>query len=167
MSDAPRPGERTLALPEGFDEAVYFIGRIRTPWQARSQCPKNANGSDAVCTLEIDERYAEALTGVEAASHLVLLYWMDRARRDLAIQVPRHHQTPRGTFSVRSPVRPNPIALSVVRLLERKGTVLKVIGLDCLDGTPLLDIKPYLPIIDSHPEATVVAATRSGDSSGE
>jgi tRNA-Thr(GGU) m(6)t(6)A37 methyltransferase TsaA len=159
MSEAPRPGERTLALPQEYDGAIYFIGRIRTPWQERSQCPKNANGSDAVCTLEVDERYADALTGVEAASHLVLLYWMDRARRDLAIQVPRHHERPRGTFSVRSPARPNPIALSVVRLVSVDGTTLKVVGLDCLDGTPLLDIKPYLPSVDSRPEATMTSGT--------
>ena len=159
MSEAPRPGERTLALPQRFDAEIYFIGRIRTPWQDRSQCPKNANGSDAVCTLEVDERYAEALTGVEAASHLVLLYWMDRARRDLAIQVPRHHERPRGTFSVRSPARPNPIALSVVRLVSVDGTTLKVVGLDCLDGTPLLDIKPYLPSVDSRPKATMNSGT--------
>jgi tRNA-Thr(GGU) m(6)t(6)A37 methyltransferase TsaA len=155
MMDEVRPGERPLAVPESFDAGVHFIGRIRTPWQERSECPKNARGSDAVCTAEVDPRYAEALTGVEAASHLILLYWMDRARRDLAIQVPRHHERPRGTFSVRSPVRPNPIALSVVRLLGRDGTSLKVVGLDCLDRTPLLDIKPYLPSVDAHPGATM------------
>ncbi|NNM72393.1 tRNA (N6-threonylcarbamoyladenosine(37)-N6)-methyltransferase TrmO [Enterovirga aerilata] len=153
MRDELRPGERPLALPSGFDAGLYFIGRIRTPWRDRSECPKNARGSDAVCTVEVEPRYAEALTGVEAASHLILLYWMDRARRDLAIQVPRHHERPRGTFSVRSPVRPNPVALSVVQLIGRDGTSLKVVGLDCLDGTPLLDIKPYLPSVDSRPEA--------------
>ena len=155
MTAEIRAGERRLALPETPDAGVYFIGRIRTPWRDRSECPKNANGSDAVCTVEVAPRYAEALTGTEAASHLILLYWMDKARRDLAIQVPRHHERPRGTFSVRSPVRPNPIALSVVRLLGRDGTKLSVVGLDCLDGTPLLDIKPYLPSVDSRPDATM------------
>ena len=155
MSDLPRPGETQLPLPPGFDAGLYFIGRIRTPWRDRSECPKNANGSDAICLVEVDPRYEEALTGVEAASHLILLYWMHAARRDLAIQVPRHHERPRGTFSVRSPARPNPIALSVVRLVERDGTILKVVGLDCLDGTALLDIKPYLPSVDSRPDATM------------
>jgi len=159
MNDAPRLGERTLVLPGRPDAGVYFIGRIRTPWADRSGCPKNANGSDAICVVEVDPRYAEALSGVEAASHLILLYWMDRARRDLAIQMPRHHARPRGTFSVRSPARPNPVALSVVRLVERAGTTLRVVGLDCLDGTPLLDIKPYLPSVDSRPEATMVPAS--------
>ena len=155
MSDLPRPGEKQLSLSPDFDAGLYFIGRIRTPWRDRSECPKNANGSDAVCSVEVDPRYEEALTGVEAASHLILLYWMHAARRDLAIQVPRHHERPRGTFSVRSPARPNPIALSVVRLVERDGTILKVVGLDCLDGTALLDIKPYLPSVDSRPDATM------------
>lgn len=154
-TEAPRLGERTLTLPDHADARVYFIGRIRTPWRNRSECPRNANGSDEVCTVELDPRYGEALTGVEAASHLILLYWMHEARRDLAIQVPRHHQQPRGTFSVRSPARPNPIALSVVRLVERDGPTLKVIGLDCLDGTALLDIKPYLPSVDSRPDASM------------
>jgi tRNA-Thr(GGU) m(6)t(6)A37 methyltransferase TsaA len=158
MSEAPRPGERALVLPDGFDASLYFIGRIRTPWHERSECPKNANGSDAICTVEVDPRYAEALSGIEAASHLILLYWMDRARRDLAIQVPRHHERARGTFSIRSPARPNPIALSVVRLVDRAGPILRVVGLDCLDGTPLLDIKPYLPSVDSRPDAVMAAA---------
>jgi tRNA-Thr(GGU) m(6)t(6)A37 methyltransferase TsaA len=155
MSDVIRPGERQLTLPDSFDAGIYFIGRIRTPWLDRSECPKNANGSDAICTVELDPRYAEALTGIEAVSHVILLYWMDRARRDLAVQMPRHHDRPRGTFSVRSPARPNPIALSVAKLVRRDGTRLSVVGLDCLDGTPLIDLKPYLPSVDSRPDATV------------
>jgi len=158
LSGELRLGETLLALPEKFDAGIYFIGRIRTPWRNRSECPKNANGSDTVCTVEIELRYAEALMGVEAASHLILLYWMDQARRDLAVQMPRHHDRPKGTFSVRSPARPNPIALSVAKLVSRDGTRLSVVGLDCLDGTPLIDLKPYLPSVDSRPDATISSA---------
>jgi tRNA-Thr(GGU) m(6)t(6)A37 methyltransferase TsaA len=154
MSDI-RPGEIAVALPEQFDAGIYFIGRIRTPWKARAECPKNARGSDAECTIELDPRYAAALDGVSACSHLVLLYFMYEARRDLLIQAPRHHTAPRGTFSVRSPVRPNPIAMSVVRLVGVEGTRLTVVGLDCLDGTPLIDIKPYFATVDSVPDAVV------------
>jgi tRNA-Thr(GGU) m(6)t(6)A37 methyltransferase TsaA len=150
-----RPGEIAVTLPEKFDASVYFIGRIRTPWTRRDECPKNARGSDAVCTIELDPRYAAALDGVAACTHLVILYFMDRARRDLVVQAPRHHSEPRGTFSVRSPVRPNPIAMSVVRLVRLEGTTLSVVGLDCLDGTPLIDIKPYFASVDSVPEAVV------------
>src|SRR5262249_4427933 len=116
-----RDGEIAVELPQNFDASLYFIGRIRTPWTRREDCPKNARESDAVCTILVDERWAEALTGVETCSHLVLLYWMSRSRRDLVLQVPRHYGVGRGTFALRSPARPNPIAMSVPRLLRVEG----------------------------------------------
>ena len=149
-----RPGEIAVELPPAFDAGVYFIGRIRTPWARRDDCPKNARGSDALCTIALDPRYAAALEGVSACTHLVVLYFMDQARRDLLVQSPRHG-TRRGTFALRSPVRPNPIAMSVVRLVGIEGANLKVVGLDCLDGTPLIDLKPYFPSVDSVPDAVV------------
>jgi tRNA-Thr(GGU) m(6)t(6)A37 methyltransferase TsaA len=150
-----RPGEIAIDLPARFDASLYFIGRIRTPWSQREDCPKNARESDAVCTLEIDPRWAQALAGVESCTHLVVLYWMNRSRRDLVLQIPRHYGEGRGTFALRSPARPNPIAMSVVRLLRRQGTSLSVAGLDCLDDTPLLDIKPYFASTDAVPDAVV------------
>lgn len=160
-----REGETAVALPERFDASLYFIGRIRTPWKRREDCPKNARESDAVCTLVINERWAPALAGVESCSHLVVLYWMNRSRRDLAMQVPRHYGVPRGTFALRSPARPNPIAMSVVRLLAVDGNRLSVVGLDCLDDTPLLDIKPYFTSTDAVADAVVGwhAATKKGE----
>jgi tRNA (Thr-GGU) A37 N-methylase len=80
---------------------------------------------------------------------------MDKARRDLVLQAPRHYAEQRGTFALRSPVRPNPIAASVVRLVGIAGNTLSVVGLDCLDGTPLLDIKPYFASTDAVPDAVV------------
>ena len=150
-----RPGEVTTELPAAFDAGLYFIGRIRTPWTRREDCPKNAAESDAVCSVEIDRRYAAALDKVDTCTHLILLYWMDRARRDIMVQVPRHYGEGRGTFALRSPVRPNPIALSVVTLIGRDGNTLSVRNIDCLDNTPLLDIKPYFASVDSKPDATV------------
>jgi tRNA-Thr(GGU) m(6)t(6)A37 methyltransferase TsaA len=150
-----REGEVAAALPEEFDASLYYIGRIRTPWQQREDCPKNARQSDAVCTVELDPRWAEGLTGLETASHVLLLYWMDKARRDLLVQSPRHYTERRGTFALRSPARPNPIAASVARLVRIEGNTLSVIGLDCLDNTPLLDIKPYFASTDSVPDAQV------------
>ena len=150
-----RRGEVAVPLPEHFDAQLYFIGRIRTPWTRREDCPKNARESDAVCTIEVDPLWADALTDVETCSHLLVLYWMNRARRDLVLQVPRHDGEPRGTFALRSPVRPNPIAVSAARLVERKGRLLSVVGLDCLDGTPLLDLKPYFASTDAAPDAVV------------
>jgi tRNA-Thr(GGU) m(6)t(6)A37 methyltransferase TsaA len=150
-----REGEVAVALPEEFDARLYFIGRARTPWTRREQCPKNARESDAVCTLEIDPRFAAALTGVETCTHLLVLYWMDKSRRDLVLQAPRHYSELGGTFALRSPARPNPIATSVARLVKVDGTRLSVVGLDCLDGTPLIDIKPYFASTDSVPDAVV------------
>ena len=150
-----RVGEVAITLPEKFDSGVYFIGRIRTPWSRREECPKNARQSDAVCVIEVDLRYAAALHGVESCTHLLVLYWMDKSRRDLVLQVPRHYGEPRGTFALRSPARPNPIAASVARLVQISDTRLSVVGLDCLDGTPLIDIKPYFTSTDSVPDAVV------------
>lgn len=150
-----RDGEAAVALPERFDAGLYFIGRIQTPWTARKDCPKNARGSDEICTVEVDPLWTAALAGVETCSHLILLYWMDQARRDLVVQRPAHYGEGRSTFSLRSPVRPNPIALSVVRLVKVEGNRLSVVGLDCLDGTPLVDIKPYFASVDSVPDAQV------------
>ena len=155
-SDADiRPGEVTVEIPEEFDGGLYFIGRIRTPWASRDDCPKNSGESDAVCTLEVEARYAAALRDVETASHLIALYFMDQAPRDIVVLAPGHYRSPHGVFALRAPGRPNPVAMSVVRLLEVAGTRLSVVGLDCRDGTPLLDIKPYFASIDAVPEASV------------
>jgi tRNA-Thr(GGU) m(6)t(6)A37 methyltransferase TsaA len=157
-----RPGEIAVPLPEQTDAGVYFIGRIHTPWKSRKEAPKNAREArerGAVCTIEVDPRWQQALAGVETCSHLIVLYWMHQARRDLVVQAPAHYSRGRsrgrGTFALRSPVRPNPIALSVVRLVKVEGNRLHVVSLDCLDGTPLLDIKPYFASTDAIPDAEV------------
>jgi len=148
-----RPGEVAIELPAGFDAGVYFIGRIRTPFKSRADCPKNTAESGAIGRVELEPRYAAGLEDLALYSHLHLLYWMDRARRDLIQQVPAHLGRPRGTFALRSPVRPNPIALAAVELVGIEGTTLTVRHVDCIDGTPLLDIKPYFASIDSFPDA--------------
>lgn len=150
-----RPGEVMANLPEAFDAGLHFIGRLRTPWTDRADCPKNNLQAQALCTVEVDPAYAPGLRSITGCTHLILLYWMDRATRGLIVQQPRHAEGPRGTFSLRSPARPNPIALAVVELLGRDGNTLAVRGLDCLDGTPLLDIKPYYASTDSRPDAQV------------
>jgi len=150
-----REGEVAIELPPRPDAGIYFIGRIRTPWTERKDCPKNARESDAVCTVELDARFADGLKDVESCSHLVLLYWMDKSPRNLVLQVPGHYGVQHGTFALRSPARPNPIAMSVVKLERVEGNRLSVIGLDCLDNTPLVDIKPYFASTDSAPDAVV------------
>jgi len=150
-----RPGEIAVDLPAAPDAGLYFIGRIRTPWTHRADCPKNAGQSDASCTVEIDPAFRPALRGLAGTSHVWLLYFMDRSPRNLVVQVPRYYGEPRGTFALRSPARPNPIAISAARLLEIHDDRLVVAGLDCLDGTPLLDVKPYFASTDCHPDAVV------------
>lgn len=154
-SEGLRDGEVAVALPERFDASLYYIGRIRTPWLRRQDCPKNTREADAVCTVELDPRWALGLKGLATASHVWLLYWMNEARRDLVLQAPRHYAEQRGTFALRSPVRPNPIALAVARLLRVEHNTLSVVGVDCLDNTPLLDIKPYFASTDAVPDAVV------------
>ncbi len=141
-ADPIRPGEIAVPLPDRTDAGVYFIGRIRTPWRTRRECPRRGDPDGPICTIEVDERWREGLTGIETHPRLQVLYWMHEARRDLMLQKPRSTGTVHATFALRSPVRPNPIASSVVTLVARVGTVLTVRGLDCLDGTPLIDLKP-------------------------
>jgi len=150
-----RDGEKAVELPGRPDAGLYFIGHIHTPWKERKDCPKNARESEAVCVVEVDGRCGDGLKDVETCSHLMLLYWMDKSPRDLVLQVPGHYGVQHGTFALRSPARPNPVAVSVVKLLRVEDVKLSVVGLDCLDGTPLIDIKPYFASTDSVPDAVV------------
>lgn len=136
-----RPGEAAVELPPQTDAGIYFIGVIRTPWHSRQECPKRGSLDGPICTIVVDERWRGALTGLAAHQRVQVLYWMDRARRDLVLQTPFGKDTA-GTFALRSPVRPNPIASSIVELVAIEGTSLRVRGLDCFDGTPLVDLKP-------------------------
>ena len=139
--DDLRPGEAAVELPAAADAGVYFIGVIHTPWKTRQECPKRGAPDGAVCTIVVDARWRQALVGVTGHKRLQVLYWMHRARRDLVLQTPFGKETT-GTFALRSPVRPNPIASSTVELVGVSGDTLQVRGLDCLDGTPLIDLKP-------------------------
>jgi tRNA-Thr(GGU) m(6)t(6)A37 methyltransferase TsaA len=150
----PRAGEVAIDLPDSFGASLYFIGQIRTPWGRLEDCPKNSRRrTDVVATIELAERFAAGLKDITLCSHLIVLYWLHLSRRDLIQQVPSHVTEPRGVFALRSPVRPNPIGLSVVEIVEVAGREIKVRNLDCVDGTPVIDIKPYFASTDSFPEA--------------
>ncbi len=150
MSDRPaaaidmdlRPGEVTTTLPAAADAAIYFIGTIHTPWKTRSECPRRGSPDGPECCIVLNEQWRPALTGLDTHRRIQVLYWMHRARRDLVLQCPRGVEAPIGTFALRSPVRPNPVASSIVTLERIEGTTLVVRGLDCIDGTPVVDIKP-------------------------
>lgn len=138
-----RPGERTTAAPERADATLTFIGRIRTPWSDRKDCPRQGRLDGPECQLVLDAPWDEALAGLEDYETIEVLYWLDRSRRDLLLQNPKGDgQRYFGTFALRSPQRPNPIGTSLVRLVSIRDGVVTVRGLDCLDGTPLIDIKP-------------------------
>jgi tRNA-Thr(GGU) m(6)t(6)A37 methyltransferase TsaA len=142
FDDTLRSGEVAIALPTETDAGVYFIGMIQTPWRLRGECPKRGSPDGPICSVVVDERWRDALTDVAQHKRIQVLYWMHQARRDLVLQTPFRTGQTTGSFALRSPVRPNPIASSVVDLVAIEGTTLHVRGLDCLDGTPLIDLKP-------------------------
>ena len=150
-----RAGETTLPFDasRADDARLVFIGRIRSPWTDRADCPKNmraARDTHRKAIVEIDAPFRAALQTLEAGRDLHLLTWLHQSRRDLAVQKPRSAETPSGTFALRSPVRPNPIGLHLVRLLDvdLASGQLVIDAIDALDGTPLLDIKPYFETVD-------------------
>lgn len=139
---ATRPGEVEGGMPERADAAITFIGRIRTPFATRADCPHRGRPDGPVCRIEVDAPWQPALQGIGPGDRLDVLYWMHLARRDLLVQAPKGRPVPLGTFALRSPNRPNPIALSEVEVVEVTADAVMVRGLDCMDGTPLVDIKP-------------------------
>jgi len=150
-----RAGELTVPLPDAADAGLFFVGRIRTPWTDRLLCPRQGRPDGPLCRVEVAEPWSAALDGIEAYGRVELLYWLHESRRDVVLQSPRDDGAVRGAFSLRSPVRPNPIATQVAVLVGRDGPTLFVRGLDCLDGTPLLDIKPdrslFVPLAPRQP----------------
>ncbi len=137
-----RANEVAVEPPAATDAGLVFIGRIRTPWTSRLECPRQGRRDGPTCRIEIFEPWSPALAGIEAFEQLEVLYWLDQSRRDLVLQSPKNDGTTRGTFALRSPVRPNPIGTSLVSFVAREGATVLVRGLDCLDGTPLIDLKP-------------------------
>lgn len=125
------------------------IGVIRSPFLAEEGMPiQSIVAEDVVGTVELDTAYAPGLQDVAEFSHLFLLCHLHRATGRALVVTPFLDEQAHGVFATRSPKRPNPISLSIVRLLRIEGTTLHVVGLDLIDGTPVLDIKPYVPRFD-------------------
>jgi tRNA (adenine37-N6)-methyltransferase len=125
------------------------IGFVKSPFTETSNIPRGCGAKhDAEGTLEILPQFEQGLMDIEGFSHLYVIWAFDRADGfDLVAHPPTDEKRPHGVFATRSPRRPNPIALTVVELLGREGNSLRVRGVDMLDGTPILDIKPYLSSI--------------------
>jgi len=129
--------------------SVRPIGTIRTPFTSAVDCPIQPRFSRARGTVEVFPNYASGLRGITRFSHILLVYHFHRSDREHLFARPYLERRRRGIFTIRSPHRPNHIGISVVRLLSRRGSILAVAGVDILDRTPLLDIKPYVPRFDS------------------
>ena len=152
-----RLGETALPFDpaDRIEAGMSFIGHVRSPW-GPGTAPRNlraARETGQGARIELREGYAAGLAGLEVGGAIQLLYWVDRGTRDLIVQSPRHADGPRGTFALRSPVRPNPIALGtvVITALDRDAGVIGIDATDAWDGTPVLDIKPWIATVDVPP----------------
>lgn len=137
--------------------AVTAIGAVRN---GRGEPPEPRQAwREVVSEIVIEESLTDSLDGIEGFSHLIILWWMHRLKestRPLRVHPGRRPGAPlTGVLATRAPVRPNPIGKATVRLLERRGNILKVEGLDALEGSPVIDIKPFIPAVDSAGDATV------------
>ena len=122
---------------------LQFIGVLHGDITSREDAPKNFDESERVGTLEIYPEYQDGLDGIAPGQTIVVLFWLHQASRDLLKVYPRGDRSKglRGVFATRSPVRPNPIAISELKVQAVDGSQIEVSGLDILDGTPILDIK--------------------------
>ena len=134
--------------------ALRPIGVIHSRYRAAAGTPiQPTYAAQSPGTVVVDEGYAPALADLEGFERIWVCYWFHRAGPYAPRVVPYRDTVEHGLFATRSPCRPNPLGLSVVRLVSRDGCTLHVADLDILDGTPLLDIKPYVPQFDAHPDA--------------
>jgi tRNA-Thr(GGU) m(6)t(6)A37 methyltransferase TsaA len=130
------------------------IGTVRSELKKR----EHHDAKDIVAEIVIDPDLTEGLDNLEEFSHIIVIYLLHQSRTPFPMKVHpkyRKESTPVGVFASRSPDRPNPLAKTTVKLLERRGNILKVQGLDAIDGSPVIDIKPYIPDIDSVKDARV------------
>jgi tRNA-Thr(GGU) m(6)t(6)A37 methyltransferase TsaA len=129
------------------------IGVIHSPFDRRDETPIQPYRSQATGQVELQPEYEAGLKGLEGFSHIILLYFFHESEPGYSLTItPFLDDEPKGLFATRYPRRPNSIGLSVVRLAKRDGRVLHVEGIDVLDGTPLLDVKPYVPAFDAFPD---------------
>ncbi|MEM9629881.1 MAG: tRNA (N6-threonylcarbamoyladenosine(37)-N6)-methyltransferase TrmO [Pseudomonadota bacterium] len=131
------------------------IGRINTGFMTLDQCPGSGRFNEGTSTIELKSEFAQGLHNIQMASHAIVLYWFDKANRNSLMRKTKPGEAQRGVFASRSPGRPNPVAVSVVRIIKHDGSTLTVSGLDCLDGSSVIDIKPYCPEEDRMDDARI------------
>ena len=127
------------------------IGIVHSPYKTRADAPRQ--GGDKISEIEIHKEYEDGLKDIEGFSHIHIIYWLhDSKGFSLSVTTPWDTQ-PHGLFATRSPNRPNPVGYAAVELLERNGNILTVRGLDAIEETPVIDIKPYIAKVDARPDS--------------
>ena len=121
------------------------IGIINSPYKIKGDSPRQGRFSEKLSQITVFDEYSQGLQDIEKRAHLIILYGLDRAEDYKLMVIPPGKTKEQGLFSTRAPVRPNPIALCMVKLIKVEGNVITVKWLDALDGSPLIDIKPFLP----------------------
>lgn len=143
---------------------LHPIGTIHSPFSSIEGMPIQPTGAAGVRgTVDLFEPYAEGLVDLDGFSHIMLIYHFHRVTETKLTVTPFLDDTPHGVFATRAPKRPNPIGLSIVRLERIEGSTLYIEGIDVLDGTPLLDIKPYVPVFDARQDCRTGWLEQSGD----
>lgn len=129
---------------------LKFIGHINTPYNAIEDCPNNVDLNGPLCQLVINEEFIDGLSGLQPGQKILILYWFENTDRNATKQESNNGTELIGTFALRSPHRPNPIGAAVLPIVTIDNGVVSVRGLDCLNGTHLLDIKPAILHEDSN-----------------
>ncbi|MCE5213976.1 MAG: tRNA (N6-threonylcarbamoyladenosine(37)-N6)-methyltransferase TrmO [Methanobacterium sp.] len=127
---------------------LFPIGIIRSPYKNITRTPRQGRYSEELSEIVINDEYIDGLDSLENHKHLIILYWLDRADRNKLKATPPGEHEERGVFSIRSPSRPNPIAHCLVEVVKIEENIIQVKWLDALDGSPLLDIKPFVYDLD-------------------
>lgn len=129
---------------EARDAVLTFIGHIETPYRTLADCPYNVNPGGPECRIVVRPEFAPGLTGLEPGNRVLVLYWLERASRTKSLVGERRSGRVAGAFAARTPHRPNPIGAAVVAIEAIAGSTLVVRGMDCVNGTALLDLKPAM-----------------------
>ncbi len=145
-----------MILAEEISPMILWpVGVIHTPYRRREDIPRQGRLSSELCEIEVFPEYAPGLKDIENCTHLFVIFWLHLGDRGRLTATPPHDGREHGVFATRSPNRPNLLALDIVELLEVKGNRLSVKGMDALDGSTLLDIKPYSEEFDAFPQARI------------
>lgn len=134
--------------PSGLQIRLFPVGVIHSPYHKRGDAPHQERERAVESTVEIFQEYAPALGTMNGITHIWVLYWMDRAERNLLVARRKDRMEESAVFSIRSPARPNPIALSIGEIKRLDGRFLEVTGIEAIDSSPVIDIKPYIREID-------------------